>query len=350
MTPFRRITCAAIVAALAAGGGTANAGWDNVFQVCCDSCRQTTVAASPWVAAAPVSDCGQHCTTRYVQRSFYQPVTTFVQKTFCEPVTTFRTSFFWEPVTSFRVSFYSDPCSCACQQVLTPVTSFRLRSQCTPVTSYVQRVALQPVQSFQLSYYFEPQTTCCQTTIGAPVAAAPAGGAVVPAVPTVPATPAVPAAPPTVGEQRQPQLAVPPGVTEQREAAPSGTESQRYPAPASSQPMPRAPEGATYRPTPSIPPSVRLDRIVAAPSTTLQGLVVNDEKKPLGNVHLLFVAADAVNTRESTTADAAGRFQVSLGKGTWLVYTVSSDGKTEFRRQLEVRPDEQQTEMRLVSR
>jgi hypothetical protein len=114
--------------------------------------------------------------------------------------------------------------------------------------------------------------------------------------------------------------------------------------------MPRAPEGATYRPAPANPPSVRLDRIVAAPSTSLEGQVVNEEKKPLGNVRLLFVAADGMNTRESITADAAGKFQVSLGNGTWLVYTLGPDGKTEFRRKLEVRPDEQQTELHLVSR
>jgi hypothetical protein len=164
----------------------------------------------------------------------------------------------------------------------------------------------------------------------------------------VPTAPAVPAGPPTVGEQRQQPLAVPPGVSEQREAAPSGTESQRYPAPAS-QPLPRVPEGSTFRAAPVYPPSVRLDRIVSASSTNLQGEIVSEDSKPIANVQLLFVPTDKDNTRESATADAAGKFQVALEPGTWLVYTVSSDGKSDFRRKIEVGAN-QPGEVRLVSR
>jgi hypothetical protein len=235
--------------------------------------------------------------------------------------------------------------------VQTPVTSFRLRSQCCPVTSYLQRTVLQPVTSYQIAYYFEPQTTCCQTTIGAPIAALPPGATAVPVAPAaVPAGPAaVPANPPTVGEQRQQPLAVPPGVSEQREPAPSGSESQRYPAPASQQQTPRAPEGATFRPTPSYPPSVRLDRIVSASGTSVQGQVVSEDRQPLANAQLLFVHADKMNTRESATADAAGKFQVTLESGSWLVYTRNNDGKTEFRKKIEVGA-EAPSELRLVSR
>jgi hypothetical protein len=350
MTPFRNaVRLAALVALLASG--SANAAWNNVFQVCCDTCRSQATAAY----AAP--DCGQQCTTRYVQRSFYQPVTTFQQRCYYEPVTSYRTSFYWEPVTSCHVSCFFDPCTCSYKQVQTPVTSFRLRSQCCPVTSYVQKTVLQPVTSYQIAHYFEPQTTCCQTTIGAPVAALPSGAVAVPAAPAavpagpaaVPAAPAVPANPPTVGEQRQQPLAVPPGVSEQREPAPSNSESQRYPAPASQQPMPRAPEGASFRPTPSYSPSVRLDRIVSASGTSVQGQVVSEDRQPLANVQLLFVHADKVNTRESATADAAGKFQVTLESGAWLVYTRSNDGKTEFRKKIEV-GSENPAELRLVSR
>src|ERR1700689_4096043 len=71
------------------------AAWDNVFQPACNTCRPKTsnyyappvvagyqpayvaqYAPPPVVAnAPPASDC-QSCTTRYVQRSYYQPVTT----------------------------------------------------------------------------------------------------------------------------------------------------------------------------------------------------------------------------------------------------------------------------------
>ena len=347
MTPFRRFAQAALVAVLAAGGGSANAGWNNVFQVCCDSCRSSVSAASP-VVAVPVADgCQQQqCTTRYVQRSYYQPVTTYQQRTYYEPVTSYRTSYYYEPVTSYQVSSYYDPCSCGYKQVSTPVTSYRLRSQCSPVTSYLQRCAMQPVTGYQLAYYYEPQTTCCQTTIGAPVAVPPAAGVL--AVPLAPAAPAA-AAPPTVGEQRQQPLAVPPGVSEQRDGGAGASESQRYPAPASSQPMPRATEGATFRPAPSNPPAVRLDRIVSATDAKLQGQVVSEDARPVANVQLLFISADQASTRESVTADIAGKFNVSLTTGNWLIYTRGPNGKTDFCRKVEVRADEP-TELRLVSR
>jgi hypothetical protein len=356
MIPFPKVARLAVVAALAAGGGSASAGWDNVFQVCCDHCRSSVTAG---FAAVPAADAccppQQQCTTRYVQRCFYQPVTSYVQKTFYEPVTTYRTSFYWEPVTSCRVSCYFDPCTCSYRQVSTPVTSYRLRSQCCPVTSYLQRCCMQPVTSYQLSFYYEPQTTCCQTTIGAPVACPPAGAVTVPAATgaAVPAPAAVPAAPavPSVGEQRQPGLAVPPGVSEQPPAAaPSSSDSYRYPAPPSSQTMPKATEGATFRPgNPNAPPAVRLDRIVSIPGTNLEGRVVSEDRRPLANARLLFVHADRANARESVTTDAAGKFQVTLAAGTWLVYTRGADGKTDFRRKVEVR-EGGPTEVQLVSR
>jgi hypothetical protein len=367
MTPFRKLARTALVAALVLGGGSAHAGWDNVFQVCCNGCRSSTSAASPLVAV-PVSDGGQPCTTRYVQRSYYQPVTTYQARTVVEPVTSYRISYYYEPVTSYRVSSYYDPNSCGYQQVTTPVVSYRLRSQSCPVTSYYQRSMLQPVQSYQLAYYFEPQTTCCQTTIGAPVVAPPAPGAVAvpfsppPGAAAVPLNPAV-SGPPTVGEQRQPQmavppgvseqrqpqLAVPPGVSEQRDAPPDVSESQRYAAPPSSQPMPRAPETSTFRPTAPTPPSVRLDRIVSASAPLLQGQIVSEDRQPVPHVQLLFILADKMSTRESVTADVSGKFQLTLAAGSWLVYTQTPDGRTDFRRKIEVRADEP-TELRLVSR
>lgn len=362
MTPFRRFAWAAM-AVFATGSGSASAAWNNVFQVCCDSCRSSVSAASPIVAVPAAPACGdpapqQQCTTRYVQRSYYQPVTTYQQRTFYEPVTTFRTSYYYEPVTSYRFSSYFDPCTGSCQQVATPVTSFRLRSQCNPVTSYLQRCQMQPVTSYQIAYYFEPQTTCCQTTIGAPVLAVPTpapapAGVAVPAMPSAPA--GQPAVPPSVGEQRQ--LAVPPGVSDSPGAAPSSSDSQKLP----SAPVPATPGtagGATFRPNPSYapatpsyatPPSVRLDRIVALPGSKLEGEVIGADGRPGARVQLLFAHADKQNTQQSVTADDAGKFHVTLVAGTWLVYTRHANGQTEFRRKIEIR-DGESTLLQLVSR
>ena len=171
MRPYRGYLWGCAVAALAAATPPAQASWDNVFQTCCWGCkkRETANYYAPVVAAPCPQPCAPQpqCTTRYVQRSYYQPVQSCRTVTYYEPVTTYRTSYYYEPVTSYRYSCYYDPCTGCPQQVATPVTSYRMRSQCSPVTSYLQRTALQPMTSYQLSYYWEPQTTCCQTTIGA---------------------------------------------------------------------------------------------------------------------------------------------------------------------------------------
>ena len=196
MRPLTGLVWGCALAALTAGAGSARAGWNNVFQVCCHKCRSAPAPVAAYYAApAPVAaayadpccpapcpaPCPQTtCTTRYVQRCYYQPVTCYRTSTYYQPVTTYRTSYYYEPVCTYRYSCYYDPCTCSYQQVATPVTSYRLRSQCCPVTSYLQRTCLQPVTSYRQVTYYEPVTTCCTTTPGAPVCAPPAGAAVVP--------------------------------------------------------------------------------------------------------------------------------------------------------------------------
>src|SRR4051812_25043762 len=75
MRSFRGLIWGCALAALVAGGGTAQAAWNNVFQVCCNSCR-TPAPAAPVIAAYGGDACPQpcpqpqtQCTTRYVQRS-----------------------------------------------------------------------------------------------------------------------------------------------------------------------------------------------------------------------------------------------------------------------------------------
>jgi hypothetical protein len=340
------------LAALAAGGGPAQAAWNNVFQVCCHSCRSSAYAAPAVGCPQPCPQ--QQCTTRYVQRCYYQPVTTYRQSFYYEPVTTYRTSYYYEPVCSYRYSCYYDPCTCRYQQVAQPVTSYRLRSQCCPVTSYLQRCALQPVTSYQLSHYYEPVTTCCTTTVGAPIfGQPPAGAATVPAVPG--------GQPPVVGEGRQFPTPQQPSVGEGREFSPGtseGTRFERSPAPY----MPKASDSGYYRqpqlqsPVPArptapvqAPPRVRLERIAALPDQSLDGWVVSADRVPQANARVLFVSAEQPGGRQAVTADTRGRFQVTLASGSWLVYVQDSTGKQVFQRRLEVRGDQPHT-MTLVSR
>lgn len=351
MRPFRRAVWGCALVLLAAGTSDLQAAWCNVFQVTCWGCRgRSSVSASPFVAAAPDSGCcapapaccpapacpQTSCTTRYVQRCFYQPVTTMVTRTFYEPVTTYRTSYFWEPVTSYRVSCYFDPCTCSYRQVSCPTTSYRLRSQCCPVQSFVQRCCSVPVTSYRQSFYYEPVTTCCTTQVGSPVACPPSS--------------APSSAPPAVGEQRvTPQ----PGVGEYRSTPGSAPSDQMPPAgPGVSfrqlAPLsPQAPRPAV--PARTAPPVVKLERIVAVPSTSVEGQVVRADNAPQPHTRLLFVSADRQGERETVTADRAGQFRVSLSSGGWLVYTESANGQASFLRKIDVDAN-QVRQVTLVSR
>jgi len=356
MKPFRvgRWVCALIL--LASGAAPVQAAWDNVFQVCCNSCQKKPVISrffssrySP-PACCPTTSCYQQqtcCTTQYVQRSYYQPVTCYQSKSYYEPVTSYKTSYYYEPVTSYRYSCYYDPCTCSYQQVACPTTSYRLRSQTCATTSYLQRTCQVPVTSYRLSYYYEPVTSCqttpvCPTPCATGVAAAPAPVAVAPGVAEYPTTP------PTAGVQEQQQ---PP----QQQAAPpagngTGAYDRYYPTPAPTQPppvMPPATGSQTYRQLtppapparPAAPPTVRLDRIVSIPQPAgdkLEGQVVQLDNAPRAGTQLTFVNVSRQEDRQPVTADGTGKFQVNLASGKWLVYLTGADGKPIYHSQIEV--------------
>lgn len=359
MRPFKGYAWGVALATLVATGAPAHAAWNNVFQVCCSSCGSTPApvvagyapVAAPAVVAAPAADacCEQPtttCTTRYVQRSYYQPVTSYRTSHYYEPVTSYRTSYYYEPVTSYRYSCYYDPCTCSYQRVAQPVTSYQLRSRCCPVTSYLQRTCTTPVTSYQQSFYYEPVTSCCTSTAGAAVAAPPNGAKVVPAVPApAVATPA----PPETAESTLP--GPPPGTTESRDAGAST--SERYnpsrspslsPAPNT---MPRASD-SSYR-APARRPVVRYDRIASRGSDNLQGRVVDASRAPRSGVRILLVSTDAKTDQHTLTASGDGSFGARVNTGGWLVYTYDAQGRPVFSRRIEV-PADRELSMTLVQR
>ena len=77
MKPLRGVGWLCALGVWAIGAGPLQAAWCNVFQVCCHSCGHSSAYAA---YAAPDPCCNpcpqQCCTTRYVQRCYYQPVTT----------------------------------------------------------------------------------------------------------------------------------------------------------------------------------------------------------------------------------------------------------------------------------
>jgi hypothetical protein len=395
MRPYRGSLWCCALAALAMANGSANAAWNNVFQVCCHSCRGSNYVAvpAPAPAVANYNGCGcQQCTTRYIQRCYYQPVTTYRQSCYLEPVTTYRTSYYYEPCTSYRYSCYYDPCTCSYQQVSCPVTTYRLRSQCCPVTNYLQRCCLQPVTTYQQMTYYVPQTTCCTTTIGAPVAAPPCASSVAPAAP-LPGVQGAPTMPPA--GQGAPMVPAPgvygapngaaPGVY----GAPNGTSpavsgQPNYPMPGvqggPEQPPPPGQAGATsnnYNGAPYMPPSggssyrqprlqgpvpaqpvapvvpnprVRLDRITSAPRHNAEGQVVRADRQPQAGVKVIFVCADAQGGRQSLTTDDSGRFQATLAAGNWLVYTQDGAGRLAYQQKMRIASGTPAAPLTLVSR
>jgi hypothetical protein len=359
MRPLQGMVWCCALAAVAAGG-PAHAAWNNVFQVCCASCGGAPVPAVAY--ASPVGDgccapppCAPPCppppvcTTRYVQRCYYQPVTTYKTTTYLEPVTTYRTSYYYQPVTSYRYSCYYDPCTCGYRSVATPCTSYLLRSQCCPVTSYLQRTCCTPVTSYQQAFYYEPVTTCCTSTAGAAVAAPLPGATVVPPAGGTVAPPV--AAPPGTIEQRTPAVpAPPPGTMETRDpmtpAGPAGLD--RNPSPLPPTFMPRT-AGEGYRPPQALPPAVRFDRIASREGHNLEGRVVTSGRLPQSGARVLFVSVEGKNIQQTATANEKGVFRAKLDQGGWLVYTYDNQGKPVFCKRVEV-PADRTVNMTLVSR
>jgi hypothetical protein len=353
--------CALVL--LTADVGSAHAAWDNVFQATCFGCRKQTATANYY--AAPVTAnyadpcCAPPqpvCTTRYVQRCYYQPVTTYQTKSYYEAVTTYRTSYYYEPVTSYRYSCYVDPCTGCSHQVACPQTCYKLRSQCCPVQSWVQRCCQVPVQSYRIASYWEPVTTCCQpTTPCCPTptpqvsAACPNGNCGQPGVSVTPGQPGVSVTPtpgqPGVSEQRltpQPGVNVIPNSDSPLYRRDYGPTTQPPLAPTTPNSINRQTGQTPPRTLPPVPPppppAVRLDRIVSLPQSSVQGQIVRgDGDAPRANAKLVFVTASGA--RQQATADANGKFQVTLASGSWLVY-VDGEGQSAFHSRINLADNE----------
>jgi hypothetical protein len=336
---------------LAAVAPPAPAAWNNVFQPTLFLRNRQPVAASQYyvppavvqsapvvAAASPCNTCQQtSCSTSYVQRCYYQPVTTMTTQTYYEPVTTYKTSYYYEPVTSYRYSCYYDPCTCSYQQVATPCTSYQLRSQCCPVQSWVQRCCQVPVTSYQKCCYWQPQTTCCTTTQGAPIPAIPQPGVV--AQPPVVQPPVV-TPPPGAVPGGAPSITPPPGTSPYPpnvyENRTFGTGKSMY-----DNIYPPGPSGAPVMPPASLktplppPPAVKLEGIVLGPDAAVEGQVVHNDRTPRANARVMFVGAQS-GQRFFATANTAGRFHINLPPGNWNVYLYGPDDIAVYNSQVNV--------------
>lgn len=325
MRPLQGFVWSFALALVAVCGNSAQAAWNNVFQVCCNHCKGSAPAVANYGDPCP-TPCAPPptttCTTRYVQRCYYQPVTSYRTSTYYEPVTSYRTSYYYEPTTCYRYSCYYDPCTCSYQSVATPVTSYRLRSRCCPVTSYLQRTCMTPVTTYQQSFYYEPVTSCCTTGGGAPVTNTPM------ATPT-PANPS------------------------------DGMNGDGYPGGTSPTTPGRLNPVERTEPDPSMPsasrnsggsrtPKLRVDRTASRSTPNVEGQVVDSYSAGQSGVKILLVSAESRKDQQTVTADRDGGFRANLASGGWLIYTYEK-GKPVFARRIEVAND-RLVSLTLVSR
>jgi hypothetical protein len=309
---MRRTTWTAVVLALgclAGGAADASAAWNNVFQTtaCCGESSHST-----YFAPAPTPCCPH---VSYVQRCYYQPVTTYKTETYLEPVTTYRTSYYWEPVTRYRYTSYYDPCTGCSQTVATPCKSYYLRSQCNACQSYVQRCRMVPCTEMRKSFYLEPVVTYTDPC-GNPCPSCPTGTG--------------------VAESTTPRI-VPGGVGESGVRPGAGvTESSEPPRIAPTQINP-----GSRKVTPAPVAPIRADRVASRDRDggRLAGQVVRDDRiTPRANTTLKFVGDNDIEA--TAKADAAGRFAVELPPGEWTLYLPGSDGKAKFHSTLVVRRED----------
>lgn len=348
--------------ALALGGLLADArpaaaAWDNVFQVCCNSCGgrssffgpRTSYYVAPSVSyyaapsvsyyAAPACPtCPTACPTAcapacpqpvarvsYVQRCYYQPVTEYQRQSYYVPVTQNVTSYYYEQVTSYRYTTYYDPCTGCPQRVCQPCTSYALRSQCNAVTSYVQRCALVPVTTLKpvtvqqpvVSYYYpEPACPAPCPTAACPTADCPSGNC---------SSSALPSTPPSVEQIRQNTPSVMP------EKSADTIPPTEVPTKPNAYPK--------YLPPPTNTPSnvrMRPERTAGFDGLhVVRGEVLkNDQTTPRPNAKLVFVSGADISKRQFATANAFGEFEVKLKAGDWYLYVESAEGKATYHKKL----------------
>ncbi|MSQ96328.1 MAG: carboxypeptidase regulatory-like domain-containing protein [Gemmataceae bacterium] len=341
--------------AIAAAVMPASAGWDNVFQpTLFERFRRPVVTKYAYlppvvvaqslpvvVAQSAPNDPCQKCQTSYIQRSYYQPVTTYETREVKELVTTQRTSYYYAPVTSYRYSSYYDPCTCNYTQVAVPTTAYELRAQSCPVQNWVSRCVQVPVQGYQKVDYWQPQTTCCTTTLGTPII----GSGPPPQMP--PAAPIKDGPPEIRGTQGA--------------AGPKTSPWEQYYPPIEKAPEIRSTPGTSFQPKLGFPipvqnnqpattpqPPVKLDRIAVGPDSRVEGQVTRSDSSPKPNAKLLFVNASS-GQRQSINANTAGRFEIDLPTGSWHVYLHGADDLPIYHSRVDV-SGAQFRQVNLVSR
>jgi hypothetical protein len=98
---------------------------------------------------------------------------------------------------------------------------------------------------------------------------------------------------------------------------------------------------------------VRMEHIVSRAvngGATVSGQVVaSNFVTPLRGAKLVFVSTEPRGPQRTTTADAGGRFNLSLASGGWNIYVSQPDGSLDYHSSIEVKHRENRKVM-VVSR
>src|SRR5262249_24912669 len=102
---------------------------------------------------------------------------------------------------------------------------------------------------------------------------------------------------------------------------------------------PTSPAPSVVRPTSPVappPPPVKLDRIAVGPDQPIEGTGARSESAPRPGARVQCVSADRPGIIQTVMCNTAGRFQVPLAPGQWLVYLSYGDGTQAFHSRIQV--------------
>jgi len=285
---------------------SAQAGWDNVFQVACWHCKpRERREYVPPPSVRPSTQTSRY-ETRYEDREMEETVTVMKPEYTKEPVDVQVRSYTWDPITTYTQRSYKNPATGCVETISEPRTSFVRKEDCQTVTKYVERMKMVPVQEKRRYIERTPVTTYYgPTTRYYPRDCDSCG---LPPANRAPQVEAIPGAPPRVDSDRlKPQ------------DIPTRSNSKfTTPAPA---------------PGKSNPP-VNARTTALAATSAVRGEVVGANRLPQAGIRLVFLNAADFSDLRYAKADAYGNFAADLPAGQWLVYVgTSADQATQTKTQ-----------------
>lgn len=305
----RRILPLAALTFLLADVRPVAAGWDNVFQVCCNDCRPKARTSYSCDTCAPPPPKPEK-RVEYRRSYYYEPVTVMKPEVYTEEVPVQVKSYYWEPVTKYTYTSYYDPCSNACQQIAVPRTSYVRKESCNTVMKYVERTRMVPVQVQRkvevtqpvVTYYYPETRKYTASECELP----PSGGAAAPKVDELRSAP-------QGGGAQSGEFIPPPNIPTTPNSRPKTM-------------APTAPVGKVNAHTTSR----------SGPATVRGEIVNSDQVTPRSGAKMVFVSASNTDRREYVVADQFGNFDTKLPSGEWHVYLGNGDGKATFHKTIAV--------------